>query len=155
MSETEPPLQSGRARGEHGVSRSVGPRFERRPLTLHADPQHAPLGQTAKVANDPLRVALPEHLDLRLQLALERVALRRILRGHRLHGHTPVAIRGSEDRAVRSAADLLAQLEVRRARGRHSHPLNPVGVSKELHVGGMCGRDINNEERDKRPGGAT
>eukprot|EP00964_Phaeocystis_antarctica_P098724 scaffold64703_cov63-Phaeocystis_antarctica.AAC.1 len=120
-----------RRRGHHrdlvlehrGSGRTQDVRDRAAAAVLHADPQHAPLGEAAEVAHDPLRVALLEHLDLRLQLALERVALRRVLRGHRLHGHTPVAIHGGEDRAVRPSADLLAQLEIRRARGNHGHQL--------------------------------
>ena len=97
-----------RRRGDHrdlvlehrGTGRTQDVRDGTAAAVLHTDPQHAPLGQAAKVAHDPLRVTLLEHLDFRLQLALERVALRRVLRWHRLHSHTPVAIHRSEDRAV-------------------------------------------------------
>ena len=44
---------------------------------LHAYPERSSFGEAAKVAHNPLRVALLEHLDLGLQLAAQRVAAQR------------------------------------------------------------------------------
>jgi len=83
---------------------------------LHANPQCAPLGEAAKIAHDPLRVALLEHLDLGLQLPIQRVALGAVLQRHSLDCHLALPVLCRVNGAVGAFADLVAELEIRRDR---------------------------------------